>query len=78
METITFWNRIAESSPLIVLVLLGGYIVAGRLIMALLARLDRKDEQILTLSKETHTAIVAVTDAVERLTEALQRADRHH
>lgn len=77
MDNITFWSRIAESSPLIVLILLGGYVVGGKLMMALLARLDRKDEQIMAMSKEMLTAIGAVTDAVEKLTEALSDANRH-
>lgn len=78
MDNITFWNRIAESSPLIVLILLGGYVVAGKLFMSLLGRLDRKDEQIMAMSREMLTAIGAVTEAVEKLTEALRDADRRH
>lgn len=78
MDNITFWNRVAESSPPIVLILLGGYVVAGKLVMLLLARLDRKDEQIITMSREMLTAINAVTEAVEKLIEALCNADRHH
>lgn len=76
MDQLTFWSRVAESSPLIVLILLLGYIFLGRFIISLIARMDRKDEQIISMNGEMITAITTIREAVERLTEALRHADR--
>lgn len=76
MDQLVFWNRVVESSPLIVLILLLGYIVLGRFIASLIARMDRKDEQIIKMNNEMVVAVSAVQGAVERLTDALRQADR--
>jgi len=76
-DHITFGTRIAESSPLIVLILLLGYIFLGRFIMSLIARMDRKDEQIVKMNVDMVGAIGSMQQAVERLTDALHRADRN-
>ena len=76
MDQLTFWSRVAESSPLIVLILLLGYIFLGRFIISLIARMDRKDEQIISMNGEMITAITTIREAVERLTDALRHADR--
>jgi HEPN domain-containing protein len=74
MDSISFWNRIAESSPLIVLILLAGYAVVGHFVMKLLARLDKKDDIILSMSREMVEAMTSVREAVDKLTEALRNA----
>ena len=71
MDTVAFINRIAESSPVIIAIMLVGYIACWQVLQSLLRRLDRKDEQLLELNNEMLTAVAAVTKAVERLTDSI-------
>jgi hypothetical protein len=71
MDNLNFINRIAESSPAIIGILLAGYIACWHVLKSLLRRLDRKDEQLLELNTEMLTAVAAVTKAVERLTDSI-------
>ena len=58
-------RRVVESSPVIVLILLWACWLLWR-------RLERKDEAILNLTRETLTALAAVKEAVKDLTDALE------
>lgn len=58
-------RRVVESSPVIVLILLGACILLWR-------RLERKDEVILALNRETLMALAAVKEAVKDLKDALE------
>jgi hypothetical protein len=71
MDNLTFINRIAESSPVIIAIMLAGYIACWHVMQSLLRRLDRKDAQLLELNNEMLTAVAAVTKAVERLTDSI-------
>ena len=62
-------RRVVESSPVIVVILLGACILLWR-------RLERKDEVILNLTRETLTALGAVKEAVKDLKDALDRGER--
>jgi hypothetical protein len=77
-DIVSIGNRIVESSPLVVLILLLGYFVAYRLISGLLSRLDNKDEMIHDMNTEMIKAISSVREAVEKLTEALNRGDKRN
>jgi hypothetical protein len=57
-------RRVAESSPVIVLILLGACWLLWR-------RLEKKDDAILALNRETLIALGAVTAAVKDLKDAL-------
>ena len=59
-------RRVVESSPVIVLILLGACILLWR-------RMERKDAEIITLTRETLTALSAVKEAVHDLKDALER-----
>ncbi len=63
-------------SPLIVLLLLIGYIVLGKFIMALTMRLDKKDQQLLDVNREVVEAVTSVRHAVENLTEVVKNSHR--
>ncbi len=69
-------ERIIMGSPLIVLLLLIGYIVLGRFIMALTMRLDKKDQQLLDVNREVVEAVTSVRSAVENLTEVVKNSHR--
>lgn len=71
MDNLSFINRIAESSPAIIGILLAGYVACWHVLQSLLRRLDKKDEQLLELNSEMLTAVAAVTKAVERLTDSI-------
>lgn len=71
---ITFWTRVAESSPLIVVILLGGIALGYRIIHLLVGRLDRKDEIIVDMQRETLEAISDMKSVIEKLTHALERS----
>jgi hypothetical protein len=71
MDRIHWLNRVVESSPVIIVILLAGYFACWRIFRMLLCRLDKKDEQIMTLNTEMLAAINAVNKAVERLTDAI-------
>lgn len=59
-----FWERIAQGSPLIVLILLGG--------VTLLWRALREEQHAReALQRETLTALAGFTKAVEKLTDAI-------
>lgn len=60
-----FWNRIAEGSPLIVLILLGGVTLLWRAL-----REEQKARE--ALQRETLTALAGFTKAVDRLTGAIE------
>lgn len=59
-----FLNRIAESSPVVVLILL----VAGTVLWR---KLDAKDKMLLDLQRETLVALAGATQAVHDLKDAL-------
>jgi hypothetical protein len=71
VDNLTFINRVAESSPVIIAIMLAGYIACWHVLQSLLRRLDRKDAQLLELNNEMLTAVAAVTKAVERLTDSI-------
>lgn len=58
-------RRVVESSPVIVLILLAACVLLWR-------RLERKDEVILALNRETLMALAAVKEAVKDLKDALE------
>ncbi len=64
MMDATFLNRIAESSPAVVLILL----VAGAVLWR---KLDTKDKMLFDLQRETLTALANIAQAVHDLKEAL-------
>ncbi len=64
MMDATFLNRIAESSPAVVLILL----VAGAVLWR---KLEAKDRMLFDLQRETLTVLAGVTQAVHDLREAL-------
>lgn len=64
MMDATFLNRIAESSPVVVLILL----VAGAVLWR---KLEAKDRMLFDLQRETLTVLAGVTQAVHDLREAL-------
>lgn len=73
---ITLYERIVESSPTIVLLLLAGYFFFGRLgylvIIALLTRLDKKDADNATMQREMLEAVNEMREAVAQLTLAIR------
>ena len=66
MDDLTFWNRVAESSPLIVLILLGGLMAAGRMITELYRRLMALQVETLAALRDNTVAMVALREAVQR------------
>ncbi len=64
-QDIDILRRVVESSPVIVLVLLWACWLLWR-------RLEKKDEAILALTRETLTALAAVKEAVHDLKRALE------
>lgn len=87
VDDITWINHIAESSPVIVLILLmillGGTRAAQAAFTALLARLDAKDARI----AEMHGSLIEVhertlqsvrdnTEAIRQLGQAIERGER--
>lgn len=79
-DNISFINKVTESSPVIVLVLLAGYLGAGKIIHMLIARLDKKDDQIIKMNMDTTAAIHSLAEAVQEQTHAVQeqtQAFRH-
>lgn len=76
MDDVTFLNRIAESWPVVITLLVAIIIGGGRLsfavVNALLARIDRKDEQIVNLQKETLVALHHNTEAIKELRQAIK------
>lgn len=63
---LTLIERITESSPLIVLIVLGANV-------ALWKMLTRKDEMLMALQRETLLAMASVTTAVRDLKDALDK-----
>lgn len=59
-------ERLAESSPIIVLIVVGACVVLWR-------KLDKKDDMLMALQRETLTALAGVTQAVRDLREALDK-----
>lgn len=77
MDDLTWWNRVVEGSPLIVLLLIGAILALAnfgwRIISRLIARLDAKDEQVLKLHEQTIIAVRDNTEAVRELKHAIDR-----
>lgn len=67
-------TKFVESSPLIVLILLGFISLLMRWHHRMERRLELKDDQIVALQRETLQAMHDITAAVEKLTNALDRA----
>ncbi len=59
-------ERVVESSPVIVLIAIGACVVLWR-------KLERKDDMLMTLQRETLTALGGVTQAVRDLRDALDK-----
>ncbi len=68
---IEFIRRVAESSPLIVVLLSG----VGWLLWK---KLDAKDKALLDLQKETLTALHGLTSAIDAMRTALSPRSRDH
>jgi cell division protein FtsB len=87
LDDLTWWAKLAESSPVIVVLLVAGLIFGGRgglaIVRELLARLDKKDEalaalraEVVALNREILDALRDNTEAIKDLKEATDRA-RH-
>jgi cell division protein FtsB len=87
MGDLTWWAKLAESSPVIVVLLVAGLVLGGRgglaIVRELLARLDKKDEalaalraEVVALNREILDALRDNTEAIKDLKDANDRA-RH-
>ena len=87
VDDIAWINRIAESSPVVVLVLLlvlfSGSRAGQALFSALVSRLDAKDvriaemhESLLEIHDRTLVAVRDNTEAIRQLGQAIERGDR--
>jgi hypothetical protein len=69
-------SRLIESSPVIVVLCVTFIVLLLRWHRDMQGRLEKKDEQIIALQRETLQAMHNITAAVDRLTEAINRNQR--
>jgi predicted signal transduction protein with EAL and GGDEF domain len=75
-DQIALWSRIIESSPVIVILCVMFIVLLLRWYRDMQERLEKKDEQIIALQRETLQAMHNITAAVDRLTDAINRNQR--
>jgi hypothetical protein len=73
---ITLLNRLIESSPVVVLLCVAFIVLLLRWHREIEQRLEKKDEQIIALQRETLQAMHDITTAVNKLTDAINRNQR--
>ena len=73
---ITLLNRLVESSPVVVLLCVAFIVLLLRWHREIEQRLEKKDEQIIALQRETLQAMHDITTALNRLTDAINRNQR--
>jgi len=73
---IAILSRLIESSPVIVLLCVAFIFLLLRWHRDMQERLEKKDEQIIGLQRETLQAMHNITTAVDRLTDAINRNQR--
>ena len=75
-DDIAVWSRVIESSPVIVILCVAFIVLLLRWHRDMQERLEKKDEQIIALQRETLQAMHNITAAVDRLTDAINRNQR--
>lgn len=73
---ITMLSWLVESSPVIVVLCVTFIVLLLRWHRDMQERLEKKDEQIISLQRETLQAMHNITAAVDRLTDAINRNQR--
>ena len=75
-DDIAVWSRVIESSPVIVILCVAFIVLLLHWHRDMQERLEKKDEQIVALQRETLQAMHNITAAVDRLTDAINRNQR--
>ena len=79
MDSITWWTRFAESSPVIIVVLaaiiFGGFRAGALIVQGLLSRLDKKDAEFADMHKQTLEIVADNATALRELTRAIERGE---